>query len=359
MKKYNWNIDTLLNKCNELRRRYNKETDENIKRIYLSDIMTLQEYIRNNSYNKYTKDDKLLKIYNEEKKHLKEYMFLWGFFKEFNSINKNIVLPDKDYKTISLDEKDILDLTHDFYKSLNSFLFGNFMKNYYQRRNHIYFRSFEEKDTIDGETLFIASTNESYINVFRSYTIDDLLTTIHEYGHALTYCANIYNLFNPNDYYAEIIPIFLELIASDYIGKNIDNSYSSLIKENRQNLYHIFNDIINSKLKLIESETLLDKGYQTNKDLKFIGRTFCNIDKDNINILFNKDNTYLDECVIAYIIAIELYELYQIDKDKCLDIVKKIILLEGKSNKTYFDEIKRLGINPNQNSYEYIRKLIK
>ena len=61
--------------------------------------------------------------------------------------------------------------------------------------------------------------------------------------------------------------------------------------------------------------------------------------------------------------ALELYMLYQKDKDLALHYIKQIIMMRGNSEKQYYYNIKRLGIIPNEHLQEFQenlkRKLIK
>ena len=61
----------------------------------------------------------------------------------------------------------------------------------------------------------------------------------------------------------------------------------------------------------------------------------------------------------SYMFAIELYNLYYEDKEKALDTLKKIILLDNKSAEQTYQDIKKLGLNANQGLKKYQKTLTK
>ena len=61
----------------------------------------------------------------------------------------------------------------------------------------------------------------------------------------------------------------------------------------------------------------------------------------------------------SYMFAIELYNLYYEDKEKALDTLKKIILLDNKSAKQTYQNINKLGLKANQGLKKYQKQLTK
>ena len=64
-----------------------------------------------------------------------------------------------------------------------------------------------------------------------------------------------------------------------------------------------------------------------------------------------------EEYLASYMNAIELYMLYKENKDKALDTLKRIILLDEMNEEEYYSNIKKLGIIPNFSLRSFERDL--
>ena len=109
-------------------------------------------------------------------------------------------------------------------------------------------------------------------------------------------------------------------------------------------------------LSLMEEEANLSEGFSSTKEMrKHLNHNLFTDDcfDDSFNFANNPDEEYL----ASYMIAIELYMLYKEDKDKALDILKRIILLDDMSEEEYYSNIKKLGIIPNFSLRNYERCL--
>ena len=73
--------------------------------------------------------------------------------------------------------------------------------------------------------------------------------------------------------------------------------------------------------------------------------------------LYNILNNHQYEYAFSYILALELYNLFQEDKDKALDTLKKLIELKCHNSKEYYVNVKKLGLIPNLNLLTYEREL--
>ena len=97
----------------------------------------------------------------------------------------------------------------------------------------------------------------------------------------------------------------------------------------------------------MEEEKNLEQKFSSTKEMrKHLNRNLFT--DDCFNKSFNSASNPDEEFLSSYIIAIELYMLYKEDKDKALDTLKRIILLnEMPDEEQYYSNIKRLGIIPN------------
>lgn len=357
MTKYNWTIDTLQERLILIEKLIKNETDPKKLQLLKKDYYELQKHI--DDYYDRTPNEKmkLLETFQYLKKNLNQIEFLWLDFQEFARIvNKPIFVPD--LKKCSLSKTDLLDITHDFYKSLNKFFFGNFMKNFYRRNDHIVFRG-DDNLGLSGTTLTLSSLKESFIEIFRHYTFEDILTTIHEYSHATSASINPKHLDGTKSLYSEIDSIFMELIASDYIDSLFKDDFSTIFKAEK--LYEYCDNA--SKLSIIigaiEDEPKAKEGYVSNKQLKHTLQKEFAVIPDEVDFIIDEQNKYSPIYLTSYMFALELYRLYKEDKEKALYYLKKIILLEDMSEYEYYCNIKRFGIIPNlslQSHYKEIKR---
>ncbi len=353
--KYNWNVYTLINKLNSLQKML--LTEQNPRKIELinKDISILQscieEYFDNDAYDM----PSLLECYDGVKEYLGDIHLFWGDIIEFSELEE----PDFKFipkiKRCSLSQDDILSLTHDFYRSLGSFYFGNFMKHFYRRKDHIVFRKYQEESICSGSSICLSSKPESFIEVFRTYTIDDVLTTIHEYSHAISATINPANFDLAKNNFIETDTLFMELIANDYL-KSLTNDKNLLITKAENHLQEIsFALDLSDLISLVETEETLKSGYTSNRVMKKAASEECGIhpmELENIlqNVAMSSGNV---EYIMSYLLSIELYNIYKQDRDKALYLLKKFILLDCDSQEQYYSNIKRLGIIPNLSTREF------
>ena len=111
-------------------------------------------------------------------------------------------------------------------------------------------------------------------------------------------------------------------------------------------------------LSLMEEEANLPEGFSSTKEMRrHLNHNLFTDDcfDDSFNFANNPDEEYL----ASYMIAIELYMLYKEDKDRALDVLKRIILLDDMSEEEYYSNIKKLGIIPNFSLRSFERDLQK
>jgi len=345
MAKYYWTIDSLKAKLKILNKMLQSEKDPKRKNIIVQDIENihgaLDEYYDDTPNNQV----KLLEGYDIVKESLGDIPFLWEDFKEFNEITQEPLIFIPELKKASLSQKDILDLTHDFYKSLNRFFFGNFMKNFSRRYDHIAFHKYSFTP-FKGETVALTSTKEAYINITRNFTLDDVITTIHEYSHATSASINYRHLYYPKNLYSEIDTIFMELIGADYLEDIFGNGQALLNRTMEHGRYAVFSDSLTAQIQLIEYEKTQNRKFTNNKSLKQAASIFDILPNEIENIL-TRPNTQDSMYLTSYLFALELYNLYLEDKEKALYYLKKIIFLDCQSEEQYYCNIKRFGFIPN------------
>ena len=253
MGKYNWNIDTLVDRLNLLNELLKKETDPE----RLDALQSDSEYLENIIYQHFNPQDgkkpSLLEAYRDLRFQLNKINFIWGDFKEFSDIvSSHIEVPK--LKKRSFTKEELFELTHDFYKSLNPFFYRNFMKNFRMRDTHVTFYNSTTIKGVVGETTPLPSLNETFIEVTRKSTIDDPLTLIHEYGHATSTSINPYHLCMQKDIFTEVDTLFFELLASDFLDKELGISEKVVTHINLLNEYFGFADKVSLQIALVEKK---------------------------------------------------------------------------------------------------------
>ena len=355
MTKYTWNIEIIKDRLKKLMKALEIEKDPKRKRELQYDIESLNVYLDEYYDQKTEGQIKVLDGYRMTRSCLEPDKFVWGDFKEFQKETEQPLIYIPPLKRNSLTKEDILDITHDFFKSQNNFFFGHFMKNFYRRNNHIAFRN-ENPSNEKGNAVLLLTSDEAFINVFRYFNIDDLFTTIHEYMHTTSNCINHHHVCPPKNLFMEIDSIFAELIASDYLEGIFKNGQPTLVRALEHGRYTCTADELIAKIQLIEYEQTHRQKYKNNKDIKTVAKEHFELEPEEIDRIFTKpyfqDSTYL----MSYIFALELYKLYLLDKDKALYVLKKLILLECKSSEQYYQKIKELGLIPNAHVRELHRQ---
>lgn len=193
----------------------------------------------------------------------------------------------------------------------------------------------------------------------RSKTIEDIFTLVHEYGHALNMKKNpkLYNN-EARTHFEEIESIFLELILCDYLvnnGFNKDdiNEVKKIIIENLINeakdLYFKYN--INRFIHVEQIKNIDNHFFKLLYQNK-------NITKDELRKVYSSSYEDVTKYVISSLYALELYDKYQINKEKTIEDYKNIISLDLYTHLDYLDAIESKLIVPNE-SDTFIRTLKK
>lgn len=355
MAKYNWNVDTLQLKIDELRRAYSREENEDLKDIIAFDVNNLQNWI--DAYYDTEKYDmeKFTNIFKLLKSAINSLAFLWDDYEEFYQETKYTKINENPFHRSSLSKDDIITLTHDFYKSLNRYFFGNFMKNFRKRKDHIVFLN-EPDDVLSCEDVAIKSTKEMFLSIGRTFTIEDYFSTIHEYGHATSFQINPNHIDYDKRAFSETIAIFMELLASDYYLEKTKDSDAIIYKINSHLLYKNNVEIIKLIIHLIKKEKELGHEFTSTKEMR--QQLDKNLFSENVfNDAFLYSGYFQEEDLASYMYAIELYMMYKEDKDKALDALKRMVLLDEMSEEEYYSNIKKLGIIPNFSLRSFEREL--
>lgn len=322
--------------------------------MVLKDAVKLESYIKRLENNFCTEDSSsLLEKMAGDIQLMPFYKPFYPFIEKFLNIGIDPCEFDTDitYKTIKLSDQQIVSDTQTFFATQGESIYKNYCDFMEEASDHLSFIS--PHNNTDGETISLKSIGESYVFSPNYSDITKFTILVHEIQHVIDFYINP----DFSDYYIirESIAIFRELVACDFIANKYnlkDENYKrqyvihATIKCQAYNLRYkteILN-IINGNRSLNSTELL--------KSLEEKG-----FDKEDVEFYFEEDISTNYVYQIAYLIALELYDLYKVDKEKCFIVVDDII--ENGNPINILSLLSEYGITLNNNVDNYERKLIK
>lgn len=265
--------------------------------------------------------------------------------------------PDDEVFNQRVNAKMLFEIVYEFFKQLDDELFSNFISLFINKDKNIIFVANNPIKDFVGITYL--NNDNIKIKMTRSKTIEDIFTLVHEYGHALNMKKNpkLYNN-EARTHFEEIESIFLELILCDYLvnnGFNKDdiNEVKKIIIENLINeakdLYFKYN--INRFIHVEQIKNIDNHFFKLLYQKK-------NITKEELRKVYSSSYEDVTKYVISSLFALELYDKYQINKEKTIEDYKNIISLDLYTHLDYLDAIESKLIVPNE-SDTFIRTLKK
>lgn len=343
--KYKIDTDKILKDIINILKEQNKYGNNKISE---KDVMTLTNLLINLRVN----------IPPEEEMSLKDKL-LWDIrlldnysdsYKIIKLLYKYLILDNyiPHYETCIMSNHDVIEEAYYFFGQYGKFFtepLNNFKKDL---SSHLEFSD----EAINSETYFM-SNKEAYMIIKNYKNICKFTTLLHELQH---YIDNYNNpSFRKKYLIRESAAIFMELIGTDYISK-----ITGLINEGnkrRRELHSIIGDTtfnIYYKTQLLNiAKRNIDNDIE---DIKILLKKMIHITEKGIDVL---TRTSLDEDYmyqIAYLIAIELYNLYKDDEERAIYILKNIIMYGDNDN--IYDLLDIFGISICQSVIRYEKKLI-
>lgn len=319
--------------------KYLKTTNTNLEEVQndLEILYFLKKHYSSKKMDKLSIKENLL-YENNDYEQLKKYdEIIDTLIEKYTKKEEEIIL--KPFKKISTKKEDIFYFTCDnlykidknWGKTLEPYIFSNYT---------------DIKKGNGNNTSYLGYLNKFFISLSKNNNISDFITPTHEYLHVY------HTLLNNKSYEtieAEFLSFLGEFITSYEIYKN--GLYSKeIIKANMENYITFINYL---KSILMKRETIFDE-IKSNKKIQYIYDTF-ELYKTDIKNIYTIDLNYNYTYSISYILALELFELYLKDKEKCIYISENII----KSNKPFEDKIKENKIELLTNDDKFIKQLKK
>ena len=344
MSKYiDWNKQQLLRYYNELIQRYIDSGNKD--NAVLRDIAALDKLIKGPSPAFISPETVQGRIYADRLFLLKDSKFIKDIekFKELSHTLKN-------KKNLTVEERDIsnsilMSVTHDFFNSVDPSLAKYFNKMFKDRKENVRFSK------TPSYNVYLPTLDTGYINLERNNTISDFVYLIHEYAHM------IQDRIKFRDSYLEyplneMLPLLMEMLALDFIEDAFEDfeEDAKTIKIARMKTNLKFASDILKEYQYIHT---IDTNKRTRNMIADMATTTNLSKKDSYKLLSITAEEKL-AYVIPTILDIELYYLYYFDRDRCIDLIYKLINVDNIDYRKY---IKDSGIVLNQHSKQYIKEL--
>lgn len=257
-----------------------------------------------------------------------------------------------EFKSIILSDEDTLDICRDFYVEQGPFFSKAFDDFYEEAEDHLLF--FEPNKNSEGEMDFVESTGDAFVFSPNYQNIKKPSILIHETEHVI----DAYNnpRFYRNRVIREIGSTFMEMIGCNHLAKLLNLGDDG--DKRRAQIHIIVKSTSNFVIKKVNVLHFMSglRDQSVNQVLRKTRGKF-NYTKDFINYMFETNLVEDYYYQIAYLISVELYELYKIDKDKALYILIDIITNGNDDN--IFDMLKKYNIILNNSVETYERDFCK
>lgn len=348
--KFYWDSNNIKKDLKELKQRLKEETDPLKKEQLCKDIAytsSIMHILVNEECGNLDSDGENYYQYLTENYYLYEiyYQIVKDFKKKCSLVEENIFLQ----QSFSLKKDEELELVNEFYKTIGSDYYRLFQNEFELRYKNL---RFEDEEL--GGMFYIPGINHSYIRVVDSkneVTPSNLTILIHEYAHAIAARMNPKRYVSNSVLLTEIETQFFELVSSDFLSREL-NSKSFYNEE-----LEMFNLYLCSANTIIKGKRLIEKY----KNVPFLStdefNNFASKKDAPFEILsgeFNVEESY--KYLISYLVAIELYMIYQKDKGKALEKLNKIITTDV--NDSEYVQVMN-EVTPNQNINLYKRKCLQ
>ena len=345
-----WNENDIRNDIVRLKQLYNKEKNINRKIELSTYIMVLEETI---SYFDFKNKAKIVGQGNFLRTlySLPNYRVYLPHIKEFIHILEDHKIYKEEIHKISKDdytEKDMYDLTNDFYKEIGGSAYDKYLEVYKERKKHV---NFTNLSSADSRTYVIPGLDKFYINLGAKSDERDIIEAfIHEVGHVITFKQNE-NRYHSRDRFIEIESLFYETLGDDFLYRRTNDIYFKDLEKDRIDKY--FNCANMIDIMDMAYNTVMDNSMHVKNPEKIFNK-MCKMEG-----LIKPQNVDIDSTMkytFSYICALELVELYKLDKDKALYLLNNIII-ENKNVEEYEKIIN--NVTPCEHLNDYVKTLKK
>lgn len=366
MKKYQWNYQKIRENRNTLQQMYNKESNtvrkQNIKEIIemYDNMQTLihkstnifnddddyffyniNDFIKNRYLSYQNNDNDIINIL------LQSYLPLKEVYKQENY--------PKDRPIIATNEE-LVTITKDFISKKIPTNMQQVFIDYLNEHNNIQF-SKNDITNYGGVTLIDPFLKAKYIYIVRENNLMDIIKLPHELFHYVFCNYDIFTLSYYNTYYlTEIEGSFANILFGDYYYQQgtINNNFFNL------SFLELYYDQIST---IVTNNALLDSiskdKIRLNKLNKYLNYfdlpIFQSIDK--VVDYFETPLEILIKYALGYLVAIDLYTIYQEDEELAFYLLKNLKYVKKENN--IINLFRNNNITFMDDSYENLKKYVK
>jgi len=314
-----------------------------------SDLIRLTSFIQRMKIyseiisNRRIEEKEIIKIFQDDLGGIEFYKPFYPYAKCFAN-HGFLYTKDINYRKVRISNQEAMQGAEDFFNIQGSFYVEAFQEFKEEATTHLKFMRLNSLS--NGEMTYLTSKEEAFVLVPNKSNILKQVILIHELEHVI-------EIFNNDDYFnnkviGECGALFMEMIACDYFAKKLNLKSDNLWR--RLDLHN--------NIKLASGDLL--NRFMILHNLKFKGDNTDIFDVyryDYLDYLAKSSLEYDFSYPISYLIAIELYVIYQENKDKALNYLQYIIMLGNDEN--ILDLLDYLGIDINRNALYYEKRLCK
>lgn len=340
-----WNKKELL----KLKKKYSillkkaKDVQEDLEISQtLASIDTILDFFKKRRIN-FSVENKYKVASHEDLMFLKEFGYYMPYIRDFAYGHKYVDNTNIDNKEMYIHNPLLFRMIKEFYSQVSQ----EYKKEFFNlvSGDKLRLRFIENQAKEAGCTLPVLNTNLIYMYVAKVNSFQDYTTFAHECGHGISAIMNPEEIFSYDRYlFSEVISIFFETIANDYIGESINcKDESTIVKIDTYDDYLHAARMICARLDMLSYLPSRDLG--NSKAMTSFFKEYDDLDEEDINVLINKGITEISQYVISYLAVIELYIIYNKDKNKALSILTEMIIEEESDPRKYLEFVKNTGIN--------------
>lgn len=251
-----------------------------------------------------------------------------------------ILKEDKIFPTLK--KEDTFELIDEFSKTLPEEYRKNIKQILEQRQKFIRFRTCQENSYM----TYIPIINHCYFSILqdKKITAFHLLSMTHEFAHGVSAFMNPYRYINEDIILTEIETYFTELISADFYAKEL----------NHFDFYDISLDELVSDI--LDANTVIQNKKLLNLFLRKHPHDSENFEKFKLE---NEMDPYFDvvseySYIISYLVAVELYMIYQENPSLAFEKLTNIIQKTTTQNET---QVILEEVNPTEHIKQYYKKL--
>lgn len=358
-----WNIIYLRKKLQQYKNLRKLETDTN-KQLKLDEtIGSIQEILDYSKPSLFNSKPNFREIYGIDSDFQQLYYKLNPYIIEFvgRFENEEVTYEVDTDKISSINRNSILNMTNDFYRTIRDTRFTKPYRELRLKSNKLVkFKSknkFSKNEFDEGITFQIYNTKEILMLIKTNKTIQDIITTIHEYAHGIAFLINQDHSTDLGKYpFVEVDSIFFEMLGTEHVGALLNVPKQALnIDIDRFYDYLLSALIINCKLNV---HTMIIDGKLNKKDIIKYLKDVEHLADDEINSVLYKPMAQYYHYVISYLTAIELYMLYRDMPEASLDALHEIVAIKDINSSDYITLLyDHYGITLGQNTHAYFEML--